>query len=161
MKHSNSGLFLMELIISILFFSLASAVCIQLFAKSHLLSKQTREENQAVIQAQNLAEVWLAAEGDPDQIRAILPDSCFDPAACELVLYFDSEWNCIPDSDTSVYMAVLSMTDTAVSEVPADALMQAEIKIMDRESDPDSGESIYSLNLVHHIAQKRGATNES
>ena len=38
----------MEMIIAILFFSLASAVCIQLFAKSHLLSTQTVNQNHAV-----------------------------------------------------------------------------------------------------------------
>lgn len=52
------------MIIAILFFSLASAVCIQLFAKSHLLSTQTVNQNHAVIQAQNLAESYLALEGD-------------------------------------------------------------------------------------------------
>ena len=47
----------MEMIIAILFFSLASAVCIQLFARSHLLSTQTVNQNHAVVQAQNLAEI--------------------------------------------------------------------------------------------------------
>ena len=51
------------MIIAILFFSLASAVCIQLFARSHLLSTQTVNQNHAVIQAQNLAESYLSLEG--------------------------------------------------------------------------------------------------
>ena len=54
----------MEMIIAILFFSLASAVCIQLFARSHLLSTQTVNQNHAVIQAQNLAESYLSLEGN-------------------------------------------------------------------------------------------------
>ena len=33
--HSGSSLFLMELILAILFFSVASAVCVQLFARAH------------------------------------------------------------------------------------------------------------------------------
>ena len=69
----------MEMIIAILFFSLASAVCIQLFAKSHLLSTQTVNKNHAVILAQNLAESYLAAEGDLgamsfDAFAALLKD---------------------------------------------------------------------------------------
>ena len=52
------------MIIAILFFSLASAVCIQLFARSHLLSTQTVNQNHAVIQAQNLAESYLSLEGN-------------------------------------------------------------------------------------------------
>ena len=42
-KSSRSALFLMELIFSILFFALASAVCVQLFVKAHLLSVSTQE----------------------------------------------------------------------------------------------------------------------
>ena len=52
------------MIIAILFFSLASAVCIQLFARSHLLSTQTVNQNHAVVQAQNLAESYLSLEGN-------------------------------------------------------------------------------------------------
>ena len=53
----RSSLFLMELMIAILFFSLASAVCVQLFVKSHLLTREAADLNQAVSQAQSAAEV--------------------------------------------------------------------------------------------------------
>lgn len=59
MKTSKSSLFLMELIIAILFFALASAVCIQLFVKSHLLGNTTAEENHALLLCQNLSEIYL------------------------------------------------------------------------------------------------------
>lgn len=62
--RSKSSLFLMELIVVILFFSLASTVCIQLFVKSHLLGKDTEALNNSVLQAQNLAEVFLGYQGD-------------------------------------------------------------------------------------------------
>lgn len=65
----------MEMIIAILFFSLASAVCIQLFAKSHLLSTQTVNQNHAVIQAQNLAESYLALEGDINAMQDLFSPS--------------------------------------------------------------------------------------
>ena len=63
------------MIIAILFFSLASAVCIQLFAKSHLLSTQTVNQNHAVIQAQNLAESYLALEGDINAMQDLFSPS--------------------------------------------------------------------------------------
>lgn len=59
MKTSKSSLFLMELIIAILFFAMASAVCIQLFVKSHLLGNTTAEENHALLLCQNLSEIYL------------------------------------------------------------------------------------------------------
>ena len=41
----RSSLFLLELIIAILFFSLTSAVCVQIFVRAHLISRQTQELN--------------------------------------------------------------------------------------------------------------------
>ena len=45
----RSNIFLMEIIISILFFSIASAVCIQLFAKAKLQSDNTAALNLSLI----------------------------------------------------------------------------------------------------------------
>ena len=43
-SSSRSGLLLMEIIIAILFFSLASAICLQLFVKAHNLGQDTQEQ---------------------------------------------------------------------------------------------------------------------
>ena len=75
MKHSKSSLFLMELIIALLFFSLASTVCIRLFVKAHSLSAQTVDQNYAVNYAQNMAEAFLGCDGDLPALQALLPDS--------------------------------------------------------------------------------------
>lgn len=48
-RNSKSSLFLMELIIVIMFFSLASGSCIQLFAKAHQLTEETTIEQQAMM----------------------------------------------------------------------------------------------------------------
>lgn len=61
MKSSKSSLFLIELIIAILFFAMASAVCIQLFVKSHLLGRTTTDENHALLVCQNLSEIYLGS----------------------------------------------------------------------------------------------------
>lgn len=60
MRHktnTRSSLFLMELIIAILFFSLASAVCLRMFAKSHQLSTDASVMNQTVNTTANVAEL--------------------------------------------------------------------------------------------------------
>lgn len=62
MKHSKSGLFLMEIMFSILFFSIASAVCLQLFARAHTLSHDASVLDAAVTACQSAASV-LEAEG--------------------------------------------------------------------------------------------------
>ena len=57
-KHtsSRSGLLLMEIIIAILFFSVVSAVCLQLFVKSHNLGQDTEELDMAVRHAGSVAD---------------------------------------------------------------------------------------------------------
>ena len=48
-RAQSSTLFLLELILAILFFSLASAVCVQFFVKSRLLSRGAQNLNHAEI----------------------------------------------------------------------------------------------------------------
>ena len=61
---SKSALFLMELIIAIFFFSLASAVCIQLFVKAHLMGTSNTNKNHALLWAQNIAETYTGTGAD-------------------------------------------------------------------------------------------------
>lgn len=56
----RSSLFLLELIIAILFFSLTSAVCVQIFVRAHLISRQTQELNTALEKVSGFCEVFLA-----------------------------------------------------------------------------------------------------
>lgn len=76
---SRSGLFLLELIISILFFSMASAVCIRLFVQAHIMDRDNRNLTQSVKLCENLAEIYTACEGDPDALSDIYPYLLRDP----------------------------------------------------------------------------------
>ena len=87
----RSSLFLMELMIAILFFSLASAVCVQLFVKSHLLTREAAELNQAVSQAQSAAEVIRTTDCSSSAVSEFLPDAVVDTHGFRL--YYDSEWD--------------------------------------------------------------------
>ena len=75
MKHSKSSLFLMELIIALLFFSLASTVCIRLFVNAHSLSAHTVDQNYAVNYAQNMAEAFTGCNGDLMALQTLLTGS--------------------------------------------------------------------------------------
>ena len=148
MKHSRSSLFLMEMIIAILFFSLASAVCIQLFARSHLLSTQTVNQNHAVIQAQNLAESYLSLEGDLSAMQELFSPS-EQPEENTLRLAFDSGWNLCSAGDSVCFQAELVNT-------PAEGtgIMEAQITVYE-VSAPES--PIYTLSVMHHAAERRGS----
>ena len=138
----------MEMIIAILFFSLASAVCIQLFAKSHLLSTQTVNQNHAVIQAQNLAESYLALEGDINAMQDLFSPS-EQITENTLRLTFDSSWNLCFAENGGSYQAELVHT-------PAEGtgIMEAQITVYD-VSAPEM--PIYTISVMHHTAERRGA----
>ena len=51
----RSSLFLLELMIAILFFCLASAVCVQIFVKAHTISRETQE-----LKVSGYTELFLA-----------------------------------------------------------------------------------------------------
>lgn len=74
-KSSKSGLFLMELILSIFFFSLSGAICVQLFVKSHLISQQSVDLNRAVECCQNVAEVFYGCNGNKEEMMLLLDNS--------------------------------------------------------------------------------------
>lgn len=150
MRTSKSSLFLMELIISILFFSIASAVCIQLFVKAHLLNIRTQEQNQTVVWSQNLAELWRAYEGDSLLIynRLCADYSCEDSSIYltnvlpyALYLYFNEDWEL---SDRDITYQVL-LAGSAYDD--SSRLITSEIRVFKGE------ELLYSLPLSHHIAE--------
>ena len=109
MKSSKSSLFLIELIISILFFSLASAACIQLFVKAHLLDKKTQETNQIVMWSQNLAELWYASDGEiyPVYERLVADydeqHSYLSNDRRTITLYFNKVWELCELKDASSF----------------------------------------------------------
>lgn len=72
-----SSLFLLELIFAILFFSVASAVCVQIFVKSHTLSTQAHDLTQASRRARDVAEL-ITASTSPDDMKNLLEDAYSD-----------------------------------------------------------------------------------
>ena len=148
MKHSRSSLFLMEMIIAILFFSLASAVCIQLFAKSHLLGRQTVNQNHAVTWAQSLADSYLTLDGNLGAVQELFPISS-QTSENNLRLSFNSNWDpCSPEDDVT-FLAYLK--STVADET---GIMKAEITLYEI-STPET--PIYTLSLMHHTAERRGS----
>ena len=146
MKHSRSTLFLLELIIAIFFFSVASTVCIQLFAKSHLLSKQTINENHAVTQTQNLAESFLGSDGNFLEMKKHFPNAEYNDNS--LALYFDKDWN-FCNVENAHFVATL---DYALKD---NNLCTANIAVT--TCDLDNAKILYSIELVHHIKERRGS----
>lgn len=98
-RTSKSGLFLMELIIVILFFSLASAVTVQLFVKSHLISRKTVALTQATMITQNFAEVFRNSNGNFDSLISCFQSDISASSDDYFEINYSTEWCSLPESD--------------------------------------------------------------
>ena len=143
MNHhsSKASLFLMELIITILIFSAASAVCVQLFAKSHLISIKTLVLNNAVIQTESAAEVFLSTEGNLPHMEKILDTSLSGALSdSSLTLYYDKDFIPSGKADASYELCI----QKEVEEV----FIHGSISYFDLSS--DSGNSVYQLKVTKY-----------
>jgi len=107
-QKSRTSLVLMELIITILFFSIASAVCVQLFVKSHLVTEETRELNNAINISQSISEVMNGTDGSLASVQEHFPTAVGDDDY--FVIYFDKDFNATLDMDLYVYAADVTVT---------------------------------------------------
>lgn len=120
-RHNNtSSLFLLELILAVLFFSVASALCIQIFTKAHLMSQDARDLNFAVNEVSSMAEQ--------------MSDGTWQDA----VAYYNSSYASCKKAD-----AVYVLT---VHYEPEDTLLKAHIS-MDTIAD---NRNIYTLDVTKH-----------
>ena len=90
MKHSKTGLFLMELIVGILFFALAGALCVQLFVKANTMNEESICKDQGMRVATNIVELYKN-----DKTNNIINEE---------ILYFD-EFGQAVDKEDAVYEA--------------------------------------------------------
>jgi len=143
-NKSRTSLVLMELIITILFFSVCSAVCVQLFVQSHLIDKSTRELNNAMSKAQGFAEVMRGTDGSMASIEAEYPNAVGDGESY-FEIYYDEDFKEIDPSlglDSALYAA--DVTLERVSKI-----QNMYINIVDLTD----YEAIYSLNATKYIRE--------
>lgn len=89
-SSSKSGLFLIEMMVSILFLALASGVCVNLFVKAHTVGKESRDVSAAISCAQSAAETFKACDGDMQKLEQLLNAS--DDGVGTLSVYYDANW---------------------------------------------------------------------
>lgn len=144
---SKSGLFLIELIIAIVFFAFSSAICVQLFAKAHVLSGKSSDLNAAVVQAQNAAELFSASRGSTETLgKALLEAGSVDSVGItEFALYYDESWNRTGDGFNARYMLTVVVS-------PEDNLMRADIAVVKLSDYENAGGEIYSLMTKSYFA---------
>ena len=170
-NQQQSRLFLLEITLAILFFSLASAVCLRCFVKSHILSTQAAELNQAVSQSENIAELLRSLpendRKDAQKISNVLQleypfvnFSATDTATdmdtdidTDTDIEIDSaqkslgSWNLYFDSDWASCQKAQAVYKIQIQAFCEDSVILFHLNAEPASSSLDSSDSIYQLDL--------------
>ena len=122
--RSKAPLALMEQIIMILVFALASAVCLQAFVYADHLSRTGEQTHTAMTKAQQVAEYCKANRGDLDKVCEVLPG---DRIGERLVISY-------PDEGMVVS---LQLTENTAY------LQKAKVSVRDQD-----GEEVYAIDIA-------------
>ena len=134
----RSSLFLMELLVAILFFLLASAVCVRLFVKSHTLERDSINLNHAVTAATTVAEIFRNQEAPYDLLKDQFPlgiqsEQCF-------CIFYNENWELCSFSESS-YEVLLN---TEIS----DSFVIGSIAVSEGD------DLLYELNIKKYLEQE-------
>ncbi len=127
-RSSQLSLFLMELIVAIMFFSLSAAVCVRLFASAHILAEKTGNLENAIMWSQNLSEVFVSQKGDLEQIAGLYDTGYITYPSGEnssengsLILIFNKDWEPMEkELSGASYEVILSTATKDADEVYKD-----------------------------------------
>ena len=137
MSRSKSGLFLMEMIIAICFFAVASGICVQLFVAAHSISQRSANIQMAVMNAQSAAAAFKATGQNTEALVTTLGASYHGGG--QIVAWFNEEWEAVALEDGHHQMVV----EKDLSVVPAVAYITVY--------DVASGDMLYSLSVSRYI----------
>lgn len=151
-----SSLFLMELILAILFFSAASAVCVQFFVRSHLLSRDSDNLSHGVNECSAVAEAVCVSDSISETaalLQSLYPEGSYpktDAAdkKAEISLYYDDSFHPC-GKENCVFRLVLRLAETG-------GMLNADIRIHACALEADQKDAIYGLHVQHHIAGRTG-----
>lgn len=110
LRSSRSSLFLMELIIVILFFSIGSAVCIQGFVKAHLLSQSAQDLSFASSAVSSAASVIRYTDGSLQQLDDYFPNA--EETEDGFSIYYNAE-HALCEKKEASYILYIQTSQTA------------------------------------------------
>ncbi len=147
-KQAGQGirlnLFFVEMIIVLLFFSIASAVILRSFAGSDRLARESRRIEDMAFLAQSAAEIY-SGTADLSETAEMLTDTdhiCeYDPDEHEITVYMDND-------------VTGKMVETS-DEYGGGSLKTLHISFMD-----GSGETLYELDTGAYIPERTVADGE-
>ena len=134
----RSSLFLMELIIAILFFSLASTVCVRIFVKSHTLEEESIQLNHAVSAASSVAEIFRNQNNPFEILEKQYPDGIKNDNHYQF--FYDEGWS-LCNRNEAIYTVIADFTKDGSFE-------SADIQVVTSE------QCIYDLSVKNYVDQE-------
>ena len=118
-RPTRSGLFTIELLVAVGVFTLCAAICVGLFVRSEVISRDSADLNRAVTEAQRVAECFKAAGGNLSRTAELC--GC---AAQETVLtiLYDEDWQRLDTQADQVFRLDLKT-------VKSDGFASAELSV--------------------------------
>ena len=107
-RPTRSGLFAIELLIAVGIFSLCAAICVGMFVRAEVMSRDSADLNRAVTEARNAGECFKAAGGDLEETARLTGGEL---AGDMLLLRYDGafELTLAPVREDGYISAVLSV----------------------------------------------------
>lgn len=152
----KSNLFLIELIIAILFFTLSSAVCVNLFSVSFINTKESEFRNAAILEAQSIAEIFRNDNGDMTTITELT--SAVKIGDNQYVYYMTEKGDYAMNSPETGAFDVYEAYVVWLTVTEEDGIQRLDITI----TPPDEEEAMIELSTKIYIPiEVGGATDES
>lgn len=108
-KQSKTSLFLMEIILNILFFTILVTMCLQLFFKAHTLSESSITLHKAVTTCTSIAEIYQSNVNGTESVFAVYPDAI--GLNQNILIFFDEDFNPCTESRCT-YRAAITVSNT-------------------------------------------------
>lgn len=137
-------LFLIELLLSIFFFSVICAVCIQIFSKAYAISKDSTNLTQSVNVAANIAEFFHQWDGNTETFNTVFPEGSWIEQG-KWFQHYDNDWQ--PITSCGPFYVQLEITES-------DVTIQARITV-GKAKEKERTDVIYQLDLVRRPYQAR------
>lgn len=132
----------MELIFAILFFAIASVVCVQIFAKAHTMVGDAKDLNYAVNECSSVAETIAVSDSDKTAIDLIA--ARYESAEADnnkITAYFDKDFaQCSKEEAAYILQTEVSYESRMLS---------ADISVSEA-----GGDEIYGVSASHHIRRE-------
>lgn len=140
-RASSASLFLMELVVAIMFFTLSASVCITIFVRAHLQSERAKILNRAINLCSDAAELVRTSDSLTDcaanfGVAYEYATSQQTDDGYEIYVYFNDEYLPTPPSELA-RLETVSVSETAT-------MLNADISF-----DDTNGNEVYSLSVTH------------